>query len=291
MEIRIRLKVTVIIVGMFILFFPNNGFSQTEPNHTYNSKSRNVSLGRSSLSFSISPYLVNKAQTRAISGSYHLKTLYMPGFEAGPDYHINFNNSYSLIVGLHGGAAARNYKLFISKSDFNPNLAFDVDENGQLTSEWDFYMTVPIWIAKRWFMKNGSYLNVVAGINIRYYPKRYYGDILGVSYPDVNGNDVDVLEISDSIGNNLRPWINYNIGGGYSIHLRNNNYLQCNLLANFSYKKMVNGTYTINVTGKPPSIGKYSANLSYVGLSFSYIFTGANKRLRKMYEENLKSKN
>jgi hypothetical protein len=107
-------------------------------------------------------------------------------------------------------------------------------------------------------------------------------------YPDVNGNNVDVLEITNSIGNNLHPWINYNIGGGYSFLLRSNNFLQLNLLANFSNKKMVNGVYQINVTGKPQSTGAYSANLSYVGLSLSYIFTGANKRIRKIYESKMK---
>jgi hypothetical protein len=115
-------------------------------------------------------------------------------------------------------------------------------------------------------------------------------DEVSFIYPDVNGNDVDVLEINNSIGNNLRPWVNYNIGGGYSFLLRNNNFLQFNLLANFSNKKMVNGIYQINVTGKPTSSGLYSVNLSYIGLSISYNFTGANKRLRKMYEENLKQK-
>ncbi|MEO8853224.1 MAG: hypothetical protein ABI359_05570, partial [Ginsengibacter sp.] len=157
--------------------------------------------------------------------------------------------------------------------DFTPNLGFNVNEDGQLSSEWDFYMSVPIGLEKRWFTKNGSFWNAVAGVNVRYYPIRYYGDILGVNYPDINGDNVGVLEIIDSIGNNLRPWLNYNIGGGHSFLLRNNNYLQCNLLANFSNKKMVDGAYTINVSGKPPSTGTYSANLSYIGLSFSYIFT------------------
>jgi hypothetical protein len=75
------------------------------------------------------------------------------------------------------------------------------------------------------------------------------------------------------------------LSGGYSFFLSNYNFLTINLLANFSATKIANFNYTIDVTGKPESTGIYSANLSYVGLSICYIFTGANRRLLKLYEE------
>lgn len=265
----------------------HNGFSQARSNDSHDSLIKIINLNRSLFGFSISPYLVDKARTHSMAGNYSLQAIYMYGFEAGPNYHININHSYSVVIGIHGGAAATNYKLFIRRSDFNPNLGGDVNDNGQLTSEWDFYMNMPIWIEKRWFMKNNSFWNFVAGVNMRYYPIRYYRSGVEEEYQDVNGNRVTVLKIDAVIGNNLRPWFNYNIGGGYSVLLRNNNYLQCNLVANFSGKKIIDGTYQINVTGKPQSTGTYSANWSYVGLSFSYLFTGANKRMRKLYESKL----
>ena len=273
---------------LFLLFniFCMACYSQLRQAEISQSESDNAIYKHSFFSFSISPYIVNKAKTTPISGAYHLKTIYMYGFEAGPNYHININNSYSVIIGLHGGAAATNFKLFIPKTDFNPNLSFDVYEDGQLTSDWNFYMSVPLWIEKRWLTKNNGFWNIITGVNIRYYPRRYYGDGVEINYPDGNGNQVTVLEINALIGNNLRPWLNYNIGGGYSFLLRNNNYLQGNVLANFSNKKIIDGTYTINVSGKPQSTGTYSANLSYIGLSFSYILTGANKRLQKLYSIN-----
>ncbi|HEV8082836.1 MAG TPA: hypothetical protein VGP55_06530, partial [Chitinophagaceae bacterium] len=90
------------------------------------------------------------------------------------------------------------------------------------------------------------------------------------------------------VGNNLKPWINFNVGGGYSIFLSNYNFLRVNLTANFSATKVVNFNYTIDVSGKPQSSGTYSANLSYVGLSINYIFTGVNKRLLRFYKRNIK---
>ena len=276
-------------IVLFILIFKNPISIYAQTAHDLkNDKISNVLFTHPFLSFSLSPYIVNKAKATPISGNYHLKTVYQEGVEAGADYHFNFNKNYSLIVGLHGGAAARGFKLFITRSDFNPNLKFDVNETPQTNRIWDFYINAPIWIEKRWLMKNNNFWSVLFGANVRYYPIRNFGEGFGVNYPDVNGNYVQVVNINDSIGSNLRPWVNYNIGGGYSFLLQNNNFLQFNLLANFSNKKMVNGVYQINVTGKPQSTGAYSANLSYVGLSLSYIFTGANKRLRKIYESKMK---
>lgn len=291
MKIRISSKLKIIIVLIFAANYHNSIFSQNKIAYHQDSLINKKVHSRSSFGFSLTPYLDNKAKTQSVTGNYHLTTSYKHGFEAGPDLYIHINNSYSFNVGLHAGGVATNYKLFIPGSDFNPSIGYDVDDKGRTTSLWSFYITAPFWIQKRWFTESHSFWNIVAGVSVRYYPVRYYPYGVQEIYRDGNGNQIKVLDINASIGNNLRPWLNYNIGGGYSFLLRNNNYLQCNLVANFSDKKIVNGTYEINVPGKPQSTGTYSANLSYLGLSFGYILTGSNKRLRKMYEENLKSNN
>ena len=291
MKIRISLKLKIIIVLIFAANCPNNIFSQTRSGYPDDPMISTKVHSHSLFGFSLTPYLVNKAKTQPMKGNYHLTTSYKHGFEAGPDLYIHISNNYSLKIGLHAGGAATNYILFIPGNDFNPSIGSgDVNDIGKGPGSglWSFYMCTPIWIQKRWFTKSNSFWNIVAGVSVKYYPVRYFPYGVEEIYTDTNGNKIPVLDMNVSIGNNLRPWLNYNIGGGYSFLLRNNNYLQCNLLANFSDKKIVNGTYTINVSGKPQSTGIYSANLSYVGLSFSYIFTGTNKRLRKMYEENLK---
>ncbi len=259
-------------------------FSQIFDTSGIDTKTTRNATWKSGISFSILPYFVNKAKATPLSGAYHLKTIYRHGFEAGADYHIHINNSYSVIAGLHGGAAATNYKLFIPGSDFNPGIGGDWKEYG--IAEWAYYISIPIWIQKRWFAGSNGFWNASAGVNVRYYPLRYSPYGFGEYITDVNGNQIEVLEIDATMGNNLRPWLNYNIGGGYSLLLRNHNYLQCNLLANFSNKKIIDGSYQINVTSKPQSTGTFSANMSYVGLSFSYIFTGANKKSRKLFVAN-----
>ncbi|HEV8083709.1 MAG TPA: hypothetical protein VGP55_10925 [Chitinophagaceae bacterium] len=281
-------KAASIFLLLFFLF-RSASYSQSQQNEISKSEFDRVLYSHSHFSFTISPYIVNKAKAIPLSGSYHLNSIYMYGFEGGTDYHSRFSRTTSAIIGFHGGLAARNYKLFISKNDFTPNLQYDFIANGALTREYDFYICIPLLYEKRWFTKNNNYWDAFGGINVRFYPapKENVVDQTEI-YQDANGNQSVILELDYALGNNNIPWLNYNIGGGYTMLLSNNNFLCFNLVANFSNTKLVNGTYTINVDGKPESTGTYSANLSYVGLSFSYILTGANKRMRKFYESRLK---
>jgi hypothetical protein len=236
--------------------------------------------------FYLSRYNAEKGKPVRQSGAYSMSASSVAGIEAGGNYFINFNKDYSLIVGAHVGFSGRNFKLFIPKSDFSPNLQNDIDFRGRLTKDYDIYLSAPIWFEKRWQVKENNTWNVDAGLNIRFDPNEegYGYDYGGI---DVNGDGVLVLDMNGDIGNNLKPWLDYNLGGGYSVLLSNYNFLCFNLIANFSATKIANFNYTINVTGKPESTGTYSANLSYVGWSISYIFTRANRRLLKLYEKNV----
>ncbi|HEV8083712.1 MAG TPA: hypothetical protein VGP55_10940 [Chitinophagaceae bacterium] len=238
-------------------------------------------------SFYLSPYISQKAKTERQTGTYSLGAANSSGIEVGSNYFINFNDNYSLIVGAHAGFSGRNFKLFIRKSDFIPNLENDINFQGRQTKDYALYLSAPIWIERRWIKKNNTIWNLDAGINLRFDPDDafYFYDFRGV---DINGQYNKVLNMDGEVGNNLKPWLNYNIGGGYSILLSNYNFLRVNVLANISATKVVNFNYTIDVSGKPQSTGTYSSNLSYIGLSINYIFTGTNKRLLKLYEKNMK---
>lgn len=224
-----------------------------------------------------------KAKTVRQSGPYSLGAANDLGIEAGVNYFINFNNNYALIAGAHVGFSGRNFKLFISKGDFTPNLQDNINFMGRQTKDYAIYLSVPMWIERRWPGNKNNMWNVDAGINLRFEPDDafYFYDFGGI---DTNGQYNQILKMDGEVGNNLKPWLNYNIGGGYSIFLSNYNFLRVNLLANFSATKVVNFNYTIDVTGKPQSTGTYSSNLSYIGLSINYILTGTNKRLVKLYE-------
>ncbi|HXR85290.1 MAG TPA: hypothetical protein VN722_13335 [Hanamia sp.] len=240
-------------------------------------------------SFYLSPYISQKPKCVKQSGRYALNASESSGLEAGGNYFINFNENYSLIVGAHAGYSGRNFKLFISKSDFDPNLKDDINFQGRMTKDYSLYLSAPVWFEKRWLKKNNTSWNLDAGINLRFDPDEAYY-IYDYGEVDINGQSVPVLDMEGPVGNDLKPWLNYNIGGGYSVFLSNYNFIRINLIANFSATKIVNFNYSIAVDDKPQSTGTYRTNLSYAGLSISYILTGANKRVLREYQELSRNK-
>ncbi|MEO8853225.1 MAG: hypothetical protein ABI359_05575 [Ginsengibacter sp.] len=278
---KITSVVPTLILSIFFSFVTLQTFAQN--NDFIKENISNALFKGNYFSFYLSPYISQKGKCINQTGSYPLSASISSGIEAGGNYFINFNENYSLITGAHAGFSGRNFKLFISGSDFNPNLANDINFKGRLTKDFDLYLSAPVWIEKRWVKKNNSMWNIDAGINLRFDPNEafYIYDYNGV---DVNGQYVPVLYMDGPVTNNKKPWINYNIGGGYSLFLSNYNFLRINLIANLSATKIVNFDYTIDVSGKPQSTGTYSSNLSYFGLSINYILTGTNKRLLKFYK-------
>ena len=279
---------TVLRRYIFAFFIFNNSivlFGQQNVNLRTEAISKVLFKGNY-FAFYLSPYMSQKAKTIRQSGPFALGAAHDLGIEAGGNYFINFSNNYTLITGAHVGFSGRNFKLFISKGDFTPNLQDNINFMGRPTKDYAIYLSVPMWIERRWPGNKNNTWNVDAGINLRFEPDDafYFYDFGGI---DINGQYNQVLKMDGEVGNNLKPWLNYNISGGYSMFLSNYNFLRINLLANFSATKIVNFNYTIDVTGKPQSTGTYSSNLSYIGLSINYILTGTNKRLVKLYERGM----
>ena len=238
-------------------------------------------------SFYASYYASQKAKIVKESGEYSIRSTQVGGVEGGANFFINFNKDYSIITGLHAGASGRNAGTFIARSDFNPPLKKDFNLPLAFGKDYAFYLTAPVWFEKRWGKRNFNHWNVDLGVNIRYHPGDDSFGYFGVG-EDVNGQPHQAFLMDGWVGNNIRPWLNYNIGGGYSLFLSNYNFLRINLIANFSATKIVKFDYTIDVSGRPQSTGTYSSNLSYVGMSLNYVLTGTNKRLVKYYKSREK---
>lgn len=226
-------------------------------------------------SASLIPYITQKATITTQSGNYAPTSTSVAGAQGGINYHLHFNPKYSLIVGFHAGVGGRNHHLFIPKEEFTPHLERNIDQKDRFTRTADLYFTLPLLLERRWQHKGGNHWNITAGINVRHVTESFY------EYYSYYGN-VNVEKFILMVGNKRKPWVNYNLGGGYSWLLPNLNFFRLNLMANYSNTDMVSGEYTITVTGKEPTIGRYTANMSYIGLSGSYILTGANKRSNKL---------
>jgi hypothetical protein len=239
------------------------------------------------VSFTAATNWIKKAKTESTGGPYQIGSKAMRGWEAGFNYHINFNKSYSLIIGLHGLASPRTHTLFVPKEDFTPPLQEDYVENKLYNKTIDMYFYLPILFEKRWFSKNNNHWNLNAGVAVGFYPDEIYEGWGGWSgsIPQQPVVTKDLLVTS-----NFKPWMNYMITAGHNWTLSNSNILRVNLQANFTSFSLAKGDYEIAVTGKPISNGTYESRLSGTGISVQYILTSSRKVLVRKYKKELKQR-
>jgi len=238
-------------------------------------------------SFTTATNWIQKAKTESTNGPYQLGSKAMRGWEAGFNYHINFNKSHSLMIGLHGLASPRTHTLFIPKEDFTPQRQEDYVENKLYNKTIDMYFYLPILFEKRWFAKNNNHWNLNAGVSIGFYPDEIYEVWGGWS----GGNPQQPVVTKDLlVTSSFKPWINYVVTGGHTWILRNNNMLRVNLQANYTSFNLAKGEYEVNVPGQPVSTGTYASRLSGAGLAVSYILSSSRKKLVREYKRELKKK-
>jgi hypothetical protein len=229
-----------------------------------------------------------KAQLKNFSGNHPIKTNATPGLLISFKYQKNFNNSYSLITGPEAILSGRNFIVSFNKNDFSPPLIKDYNFNGKDSYLADLILSLPVLLEKRWLYKNTKYLFANGGFQIN----AGLGadlDIFSFFAQNVNNDFYSVAEVTVYANNDAKPWISFPLNAGHAWLLKNNNVLQLAIISNISFTKYVNGTYQVTIPNKPVTEGKYSSTGSYIGLSLNYLFTNANYRIRKEYEQKKKS--
>jgi hypothetical protein len=222
-----------------------------------------------------------KARLKNTSGNYPVSTSAARGLLLSFKYQVNFNNKYSLITGPEAMLAGRNLKASFSKNDFSPPLVSDYYTKGLVQ---DMILSLPLITEKRWLYAHNKFFFADAGIRLNFslgadydgysvYVKNTLNGFYNAGGVDVNAN------------NDAKPWLSFPINAGHSWLAKNNNLLQLAICSNISFTKYVDGTYQINIPNQSLTEGKYSSTGSFIGLSFNYVFTNANYRIRKAYEK------
>lgn len=225
------------------------------------------------ISILITPSHYGKVNIKKQQGNHELTSEKQIGVTAGFMHYTNFSKSYSFIKGLHVSIAGRDevYRIPVNTDHF------ELFEDGKPSQEYDLvHVSVPLWIEKRWFNNTGRFLNCFAGINLRYSLTSSEEEMESF-YGNSNGTNTKFHSWLLNLNNEGKPWINYNLGGGYSWILSNNNILQTNILINYSNTKFVDGTYQFTLPNEPITEGTYSIKGSFIGISCNYIFTKNKK--------------
>lgn len=236
------------------------------------------------LQFNFSTLSVLKARLKNETGNYPVTTKNALGLLLGFKYQINYNNEYSLITGIDAVIAGRNFITSFNKNDFSPPLVEDYKINGRSSYTGDLIVNLPILVEKRWLYAKTNYFFADAGVCLNVGPGVDL-DFFFILLMNTNNGFYKAGGVDVDANNDAKPWISFPFTAGHGWLFKNNNLFQLSISANISFTKYVNGTYYIDIPGRPLTKGMYSSTGSFIGLSMSYIFTSANYRIRKEYEK------
>ncbi|MBX9785570.1 MAG: hypothetical protein K2X48_19990 [Chitinophagaceae bacterium] len=234
--------------------------------------------------FEASGLTVIRANLKSQSGNYPVKTSFAPGLAIGFKYQFNFNKNYGLLFGPDAILTGRNFMVSFNKNDFSPPLVNDYNIKGINSYLADLILSFPVMIEKRKLYAANKYIFFDGGLRFNVSTGADF-DIFSIVLMNTNNAFYDAGGVNVYANNDAKPWLTVPLNAGHAWLLRNNNLLQVSICSNISFTKYVNGTYTINIPGRPLTQGQYSSTGSFVGLSLNYVFTNANYRIRKAYEK------
>lgn len=248
---------------------PESAFDWEELIYSENHLSLQFSYGRSP-----------KAVINPNPHIYSISTKSYECLEGGIGYHYSINKQYSLQTGIRWGGIMRDIRYYIPGSEFNPPLSYDLESYKTFDKYGVVYFRIPLFVERRFFAKPGKHWNVQAGASLLFSLQNE--EINESIVWDQNLGPIRYLYALFTPNNNQKPWLNYHVGGGLNLLLKNKDILRINLVGELSFTKFFRGDYLIEVPGKPQIRFNYGVTGSYVALETSYIRTKAKRKFRSL---------
>jgi hypothetical protein len=211
---------------------------------------------------------------------YNIGTKSYECLEGGIGYHYSINTKYSIQTGVHGGGIMRDIRYFIPRTAFNPPLSYDERSYKTFDKFGVVYFRVPFFIERRFFKKPGIYWDAQTGISLLY--SIMSGETHESYITDQNNRPIRYLYGIFTANNNEKPWLNYHIGGGLNLILKNKDVFRINLVGEISFTQFYRGNYTFEIPGNAPIKFDYGVTGSYVALEASYIRTKAKRKFKQL---------
>jgi len=211
---------------------------------------------------------------------YNIGTNSYECLEGGIGYHYSINKKYSIQTGIRGGGIMRDIRYHIPGADFNPPLPYDTRSYKRLDKSGVVYFRIPFFIERRFYKKAGVYWNVQTGISLLY--SFMNEEINSTSTTDQNNRTIHYLYAIFTPNNNQKPWLNYHVGGGLNLILKNKDVFRINLVGELSFTKFFRGYYSFDIPGKPSIKFDYGVTGSYIALEASYIRTKAKQKFKQL---------
>lgn len=230
----------------------------------------------------LSSGLTPRASIQKTEGTYTVTANAQPVWEAGVDYRTSLSGTLYSIIGFRTTVAGRNAVFDAPVEKINAK-DYQRPFPPLKMIEYNVSVAAPVLLEKAWHLKPYRSVYVQGGVHLRY-SLGYESESFGFFLTDTARRMIEVFSLDMNSNNGGKPWITYNLGGGYSWRLKNYNVLKAGIVGHLSFSRVVSGTYQVAIPGEPLTMGTYSATGSYVALSVSYGFT-RNKKLLRAYEQ------
>ena len=112
----------------------------------------------------------------------------------------------------------RDIQYHIPGSAFNPPLSYDIRSIKPADKSGVVFFRVPFFIERRFFTKTGIYWNAQVGISLLY---SFMNEEINGSTIIEQNRFIHYLYAEFTPNNNQKPWLNYHIGGGPNLILKN----------------------------------------------------------------------
>lgn len=211
---------------------------------------------------------------------YNISTKSYECLEGGIGYHYSINKKYSIQTGARWGGVMRDIRYYIPGTEFNPPLSYDIRSYKTFDKFGVVYFRIPFLIERRFFTKPGVYWNAQAGISLLY---SFMNEEINESWiGDYYNSSIRYLYAIFTPNNNQKPWLNYHIGGGLNLILKNKDVFRINLVDEISFTQFFRGNYLFEVPGNASITFDYGVTGSYVALQASYIRTKAKQKFKQL---------
>lgn len=232
------------------------------------------------IGISLSGFVLPPAKITLLDGLYKLEPKSNLKFTAGLNYTINFKSEFGIMVGLQTAITTINFYRYIPPSEM-PTIPWQDDGLAIVYyKDINIRLSMPILLERRFKIKESGFWALKAGGVINYNGFNLDTGI-DISVEDINGQQVGIFSGEFQNTNGYKPWLSFVAGASKNLLLRNKNILGIEVSIDVGKNGYVRGDYVITIPNKPNSYGVYKINGFSAGLTVSYTFTGANKRLVK----------
>ncbi|MBS4066566.1 MAG: hypothetical protein KGZ74_18535 [Chitinophagaceae bacterium] len=227
--------------------------------------------------------ILPSAKIIVLEGIYNIEPKPNLAFTGGFSYTRNYRPDFSFNTGLEATITKINFYKRIPQSEI-PSIPRDNDAPPIIYyKEVHAHISIPICIIRRFKLSESDFWAIKAGCNINYNGFNLDTGI-GMSAEDVNGQQVGIFSGDFNYTNSYKPWVSFTTAFSKNLVLSNKNILGIEASFEAGKNGYVRGDYVITIPNKPNSYGVYKINGFSAGLTVSYTFTGANRRLAKQYQ-------